>query len=62
MLVHIILPLSLPGVMVGAFLTFVITIEPCEQAALGAALDEILTADWHAEPPIALPMFLGGNP
>jgi homoserine dehydrogenase len=42
-------------------LTFVITIEPCEQAALRAALDEILTADWHAEPPIALPMFLGGN-
>jgi homoserine dehydrogenase len=40
-------------------LPFVITVEDCEEAALLEALKEIGTADWHAEPPIALPMFAG---
>jgi homoserine dehydrogenase len=39
-------------------LPFVITVEACEEAALGAALNEIRKADWHAEPPLALPMLL----
>jgi homoserine dehydrogenase len=39
-------------------LPFVITVEPCDEAALKAALDEIGTADWHAEPPLSLPMLL----
>jgi len=39
-------------------LPFVITVEACEEAALTAALDEISAADWHAEPPLALPMLL----
>ena len=42
-------------------LPFVITVEPCEEAALQAALEEIAQADWHAEPPLALPMLVGGN-
>ena len=40
-------------------LPFVITVEPCEEAALVAALREIAGADFHAEPPLALPMLLG---
>jgi homoserine dehydrogenase len=43
-------------------LPFVITLEPCAEAALDAALAEIGQADWHAAPPLALPMLLGGNP
>jgi homoserine dehydrogenase len=39
-------------------LPFVITVEACEESALRAALDEIGRAEWHAEPPLALPMFL----
>lgn len=39
-------------------LVFVITVEPCEEAALAAALTEITRADWHAEPPLALPMLV----
>ncbi len=39
-------------------LPFVITVEACEEAALRAALGEISAADWHAEPPLALPMLL----
>jgi homoserine dehydrogenase len=39
-------------------LPFVITVEACEEAALGAALNEIRKADWHAEQPLALPMLL----
>jgi len=39
-------------------LPFVITVEACEEQALRAALDEIGKADWHAEPPLALPMLL----
>lgn len=37
-------------------LPFVITVEACEEAALLAALGEIGGADWHAAPPLALPM------
>ena len=40
-------------------LPFVITVEPCEEAALLAAIAEMTPADWHAEPPLALPMMLG---
>ncbi|MDA1184173.1 MAG: homoserine dehydrogenase [Acidobacteria bacterium] len=40
-------------------LPFVITVEPCEEDALVAAVQEIATADFHAEPPLALPMLLG---
>jgi homoserine dehydrogenase len=42
-------------------LPFVITVEPCEEAALAAALEQITRAEWHAEPPLALPMLLGDN-
>lgn len=37
-------------------LPFVITVEACEEAALRAAVEEIGKADYHAEPPLALPM------
>jgi homoserine dehydrogenase len=40
-------------------LPFVITVEACEESALRAALQEIAGADFHAEPPLALPMLLG---
>jgi homoserine dehydrogenase len=40
-------------------LTFVITVETCEEAALLDAVREIAEADFHAEPPLALPMLLG---
>ena len=43
-------------------LPFVITVEPCEEAALAAAMQEIEAADFHAEPPLALPMLLGDSP
>jgi homoserine dehydrogenase len=43
-------------------LPFVITVEACEEAALAAALAEIGAADFHAEPPLALPMLLGEDP
>ena len=43
-------------------LPFVITVEPCEEAALAAAVQEIAAADFHAEPPLALPMLLGESP
>jgi len=43
-------------------LPFVITVEPCEEAALTAAMQEIEAADFHAEPPLALPMLLGDSP
>jgi homoserine dehydrogenase len=39
-------------------LPFVITVEPCAEAALLEALDELSQAEWHAEPPLALPMLL----
>ncbi|MBI4886890.1 MAG: homoserine dehydrogenase [Acidobacteria bacterium] len=37
-------------------LPFVITVEPCEAAQLKAALDEIARFEFHAEPPLSLPM------
>ena len=40
-------------------LPFVITVEPCAEAALLEALDELSQAEWHADPPLALPMLLG---
>jgi len=40
-------------------LPFVITVEPCQEAALTAAVQEISDAKFHAEPPLALPMLLG---
>ena len=40
-------------------LPFVITVEACEEAPLAAALEEIQDANYHAEPPLALPMLLG---
>ncbi len=40
-------------------LPFVITVEPCEEVALLEALGELSDADWHAEPPLALPRLLG---
>jgi homoserine dehydrogenase len=43
-------------------LPFVITVEPCEEAALNAALQEITKSDFLAEPPLALPMLLGDEP
>jgi homoserine dehydrogenase len=43
-------------------LSFVITVEACEEAALAAALKDIGSADFHAEPPLALPMLLGDGP
>lgn len=42
-------------------LPFVITVEPCDEVALSAALTQITSAEWHAEPPLALPMLLGDN-
>ena len=39
-------------------LPFVITVEACEEAALRAALAEIEAAEWHADPPLALPMLV----
>jgi homoserine dehydrogenase len=39
-------------------LPFVITVEPCEEAALDAALAAVGGADFHATPPLALPMLV----
>ena len=39
-------------------LPFVITVEACDEAALHSAMVEIGHAEWHAEPPLALPMLL----
>lgn len=43
-------------------LPFVITVEACEEAALRAAVGDIAGSDFHAEPPLALPMLLGDDP
>jgi homoserine dehydrogenase len=43
-------------------LPFVVTVEPCPEDALLAALNELHDADWHAEPPLALPTLLGQDP
>jgi homoserine dehydrogenase len=40
-------------------LAFVITVEACEELALRAAMQDIVAEDFHAEPPLALPMLLG---
>jgi homoserine dehydrogenase len=40
-------------------LPFVITVEPCEEGALLEALGELSDADWHADPPVALPRLMG---
>ena len=40
-------------------LPFVITVEPCEETALLEALGELNDAEWHAEPPLALPRLMG---
>jgi homoserine dehydrogenase len=40
-------------------LPFVITVEPCEEAALLEALKDLAAEDWHAQPPLAIPMLLG---
>lgn len=40
-------------------LPFVITVESCEEAPLRTAFEEIGRADFHAEPPLALPMLFG---
>jgi hypothetical protein len=37
----------------------VTTIEPCEEAALKAAVKDIASLDFHAAAPLALPMLLG---
>jgi homoserine dehydrogenase len=42
-------------------LPFVITAEACEEGPLRSALDEITRSDFHAEPPLALPMLLGDD-
>jgi homoserine dehydrogenase len=40
-------------------LPFVITVEACEEADLGAAMRVIAAEDFHAEAPLVLPMLLG---
>ncbi|MBI4263547.1 MAG: homoserine dehydrogenase [Acidobacteria bacterium] len=40
-------------------LPFVITVEACAEAPLRAAMHAIGSADFHAEPPLALPILLG---
>ncbi len=40
-------------------LPFVITVEPCEERSLMSALEEISKGDYHAQPPLALPLLLG---
>ena len=42
-------------------LPFVVTLEACEEAALEAALNEIAAADFHSEPPVALPVLVEGT-
>ena len=42
-------------------LPFVITVEDCEEGALVKAVKEIAGADYHAEPPLTLPMLLGDD-
>ena len=40
-------------------LVFVITVEACPEAALRKAMADISAAEWHAEPPVAMPMLRG---
>ena len=41
-------------------LPFVVTVEPCEAAALAAAMREIEAEDFHAEPVLVLPVLARG--
>ena len=43
-------------------LPFVITVEACEESAVNKAIQAIGKEDFHAEPPLALPMLLGEDP
>ena len=43
-------------------LPFVITVEACEESAVKKAIQAISKEDFHAEPPLALPMLLGEDP
>jgi hypothetical protein len=43
-------------------LPFVITVEACEESAINKAIQAISKEDFHAEPPVALPMLLGDDP
>ena len=43
-------------------LPFVMTVEACDEAALRAAIHDIAAAEYHAEPPLALPILLGEDP
>ena len=40
-------------------LPFVVTVEPCEQTALNAALRDIEAENFHAEPPLVMPVLPG---
>ncbi len=40
-------------------LTFVVTLESCEEASLNEALAVISTAEFNTEPPLALPILAG---
>jgi homoserine dehydrogenase len=40
-------------------LPFVITVDPCDEHALQAALEDIGRADFHADPPLGLPILTG---
>ena len=42
-------------------LPFVMTLEPCAQASLAAALEDLDALDVHEEPPLALPRLSGGD-
>ncbi|HEY5617929.1 MAG TPA: homoserine dehydrogenase [Vicinamibacterales bacterium] len=42
-------------------LPFVITVEACEEASVRAAIDDIARFEFHAEPPLSLPMLLGDD-
>lgn len=42
-------------------LPFVITVEACEKASLETALAEIARFNFHAEPPLSMPMLLGDD-
>jgi homoserine dehydrogenase len=40
-------------------LPFVVTVEPCDHAALAGAMADILAEDFHAEPPLVMPVLVG---
>jgi homoserine dehydrogenase len=43
-------------------LPFVITVEPCEESALRAAMSEIGNQDFNAKPPLVMPILLQEKP